>query len=125
MRTYDEINADAKAGTPFSNHSSFEVWAANTCAHGSGCVHDGVWGGGPRGAECQLITVSLSEKTPKEWTERTDQIAIDSQHYNCTAYEEVVAYATDDEPADENPDAYLIEPHWRTIETINGQEGLF
>jgi len=126
VRTFEELFADAADdGGPFSNMTSFEVWAATMCQHGAGCVHDGTWGGGAEGVDCPLITVALTLKTPKEWTDKTDAEAITAQAYVCTEFEEVVATATDDEPADEDPDAAYAEPRWRPVETVKGQEGMF
>lgn len=119
MRTIEEIDKDAPAGVPFSNMTSFEVWVASNCARSSGCVHDDVWGGGAEGANCPLITVSLTGKWPKEWPN------VEGNPGGCTEFEEVVAHATDDEPADEDPDALYERDGWRPVETIKGQEGLF
>ena len=119
MRTDVEIAANAPDGVPFSNMTSFEVWAANNCERSSGCVHDDAWGSGPEGANCPLITVSLDGKWPQEWPN------VDGEPGACTEFEEVVAHATDDEPADENPDDGYDAPGWRRVETIKGQEGLF
>lgn len=119
MRTEAEITADAVDGAPFSNMTSFEVWAAGNCGRSSGCVHDDAWGGGAEGASCPLITVSVLGKWPKEWPKE------DGEPGTCTEFEEVVAHATDDEPLDENPDAAYEAQDWRPVETIKGQEGLF
>lgn len=119
MRTEAEISADAADGTPFSNSTMFEVWAANNCGRSSGCVHDDAWGSGPEGAACPLITVALIGKWPTEWPKDSDGVG------DCTAYEETVAHATDDEPADEDPDSRYERDGWRPIETIEGQEGMF
>lgn len=118
MRTEEEILKDAPAGSPFSNSTMFEVWAANNCGRSSGCVHDDAWGSGPDGTSCPLIGAALLGKWPQEWP------TIGGVPGECTEYEEVVAHATDDEPADENPDEGHGET-WRPVETINGQEGLF
>ncbi len=118
MRSLAEIMKDAPDGTPFSNMTSFEIWAASNCARSSGCIHDDTWGCGPKGANCPLITAALSEKWPNEWPK------VHGDPGACTEYEEVVAHATDDEPVDEDPDEGFIVS-WRPVETIKGQEGLF
>lgn len=118
MRTEAEIMADAADGAPFSNATSFEVWAFNNCGRSSGCVHDDAWGTAPDGTSCPLISVAvITMKTPQEWLDGTEV-------GDCSEYEETVAHATDDEPLDENPDDGYGET-WRPVETIKGQEGLF
>lgn len=100
----------------FSNNSMFEVWQASNCERGSGCVNDQP--DNEPAVYCPLLTVALTGGWPAEWPEVNDQPG------DCTEYEEVVAYATDDEPADENPDDGYGE-NWRPVETVKGQEGLF
>lgn len=95
MRTEEEIQADAKDETPFSNMSMFEYWAAANCERGNGCKHDQTWGGAPQTDPetwCPLITVSLSEKTPKEWQGLDGETAP-----VCTAYEETDGSETTDD----------------------------
>lgn len=119
MRTEDEIRADAVPGVPFSNHTMFEIWTRSNCGRSSGCRFDDAYGTAPEGTWCPLISVAMiGEKTPQEWQPKDGEVG------ECTAYEETVAHATDDEPADENPDAGYGET-WRPIETIKGQEGMF
>lgn len=122
MRTEAEIAADAVQQPAFSNSTSFEIWAAANCGRSSGCVRDDAWGNGVEGSTCPLINVAIGHQwTPREWLHGDD----DSDPGECTEFEEVVAHATDDEPADENPDAAYEEPTWRPVETLKGQEGLF
>lgn len=121
MRSEDEIAADAQSVTPFSNMTSFEVWVAGNCSRSSGCVHDDAWGSAPEGTSCPLITVAVQGMWPKEWPRSALSYGVG----DCTEFEEVVAHATDDEPADENPDEGYDAPGWRRVETIKGQEGLF
>lgn len=118
MRTEDEITADAADGAPFSNSTSFEVWAAGNCGRSSGCRFDDAWGGADEGTSCPLISVAIiAQKTPQEWLDGTEVGP-------CTAYEEVVAHATDDEP-NEDPDARYERDGWRPVEVLPTQEGLF
>ena len=81
MRSLDEIHATSRAGTAFSNMSSFEYWAANWCNR---CVNDDTWGVGPKDAECPLITVAmLMGCTPGEWME---QPADGPDRYHCIEF---------------------------------------
>jgi hypothetical protein len=116
MRTEEEIRADALPGSPFSNMTGFEVWAFHNCEAGNGCLHDSTWGGAPQNPEvlCPLITVSLLEKTPREWLHGGgDPTAVG----DCTAYEEDDGSGTvDDHQSPPPPPDYHI---------VIEQEGLF
>lgn len=115
MRTEEEITADADATPPFSNNTMWELFAEANCSHGSGCVYDDAYGGAPEGTNCPLITVAIvSQRTPQEWIE-------EGEIGECKAYEEVVAHATDDEPAD----AEELPDGWRPVDVLPTQEGLF
>ena len=111
MRTEEEILRDDPAGVPFSNSTSWEIWAANNCGRSSGCVNDDAFGNGPEGTACPLITASLLGKWPTEWPN------VDGSPGCCTEYEEVVAHATDDEP--------LIQDEGTQPIVLSGQMGLF
>ncbi|MGY4098073.1 hypothetical protein ACW2Q0_00675 [Nocardia sp. R16R-3T] len=55
----------ARPGRPFSNSTEWEIWSYNVC-HGAGndarrCVNDD-------GEDCPLIALSLTDRTPAEWT---------------------------------------------------------
>lgn len=118
MRDEATIAADARPGAAFPNGSAFERWAGQWCQRSSGCIHDGPTG-------CPLVGVAmLNGTTPVEWIAADERAEVLSD-YTCTEFVEVVAHATDDEPADENPDEGYGEPTWRPVETIKGQEGLF
>jgi hypothetical protein len=114
MRTEEEIAADAKDETPFSNMSMFEYWAAANCGRGNGCKHDSAWGGAPQEPEvwCPLITVSLGEKTLKEWQDADGETAAE-----CKAYEETDGQETDDHES--------LAPEPAPVEPLPGQQGLF
>lgn len=106
MRTEEEITADAKPETPFSNHTSYEVWQAGTCYYGNGCVHDSMsdpaYKPGQPERFCPLITVALSEKTPKEWLGEDGELT-----GGCTAYEEAPDTVDDHES---HPEPENVEP---------------
>ena len=68
MRSYEEIEKDARPGRAFSNSTDWEIWQYNVCL-GCGsddrrCVNDDSIDddGG-----CPLILVSLNDMTPAEW----------------------------------------------------------
>lgn len=119
MRTEAEITADAADGAPFSNMTSFEVWAANNCGRSSGCRFDGAWGGADESVSCPLITVSLIGRWPVEWPN------VEGQPGCCTEYDEIVAHATDDEPLPMDPDSLYERDGWRPVDVLPTQEGLF
>ena len=60
--------------SPFSNGTQWEIWSANVCGAGEGCIHDSTFGQSDEelGAEvnCPLITLSLMQVWPKEWEVR-------------------------------------------------------
>ncbi len=85
MRTEEQITADARPGSAFSNGSAWEIWQSHWCYRGKGCVSDED-GAGPAGTYCPLITVAMISDprvTPAEWVEG-DGI----QDYTCTEFEE-------------------------------------
>ena len=68
MRSYKEIEQDARPGRAFSNSTDWEIWSYNVCL-GCGnadrrCVNDD---GVDQGDGCPLILVSLGDMTPAEW----------------------------------------------------------
>jgi hypothetical protein len=65
VRPPDEYDKTARPGRAFSNSTEWEIWSYNVC-HGGGneparCVNDD-------GDDCPLITLSLTERIPAEWT---------------------------------------------------------
>lgn len=60
--------------SPFSNGTEGEIWTANVCGHGDGCIHDSTYGQSDEelGAEvnCPLITLSFFGVWPHEWERR-------------------------------------------------------
>ncbi|MGW5377471.1 hypothetical protein ACWESM_18695 [Nocardia sp. NPDC003999] len=66
MRTFDEIAADARKGSAFSNSTDWEIWQFNVCGGGGKnsrrCVLDD-------NDDCPLLLLALlGEQTPAEWT---------------------------------------------------------
>lgn len=97
MRTFDEIAADARPGSAFSNSTSFEIWSANrgcgTCRNDDDATE----------LYCPILSVAIATgTTPAEWLE-LDEHRI--QDYTCTEYDERRDDGGDDEdPApDPNP----------------------
>lgn len=91
MRTSDEILADARGGTAFSNSSQFEYWASNrgcwTCRNDDAETEK--W--------CPILGVALSSgKTPAEWVTFSERDEIHG-NYSCTEYDE----RRDDGPGDD------------------------
>lgn len=77
MRAYDEIDKDARDGSPFSNSTSGEMWMSRWCHR---CANDS-----PemvdRGEGCPLILVALCGRTPVEWLEQEG-----IQDYHCIEF---------------------------------------
>jgi hypothetical protein len=69
MRSYDEIFASALDRPAFSNHTSWEMWAAGWCYR---CANDS-FGTGKDGQDCPLILAALMQKTPLEWLAETKE----------------------------------------------------
>lgn len=95
MRTADEIMADARDGSPFSNGTSGMIWMENWCER---CRNDS-----PemvdRGEGCPLILVSLCGKTPVEWFEQEDL-----QDYHC------IEFRAEDGPDDDGEPQPIPDP---------------
>lgn len=91
MRTYDEAFEAARDGSPFSNHTEWEVWSYNWCER---CLNDS-----PelvdKGKGCPLIMVALMRRTPSEWLEQ-DGFSLGDQ-YHC------VEFRDEDGPGDTEP----------------------
>jgi hypothetical protein len=65
--TFDEANAKAREGSPFSNGFEGEHWMANNCHR---CIHDKPARDGSDPTGCPLILVAYLGKTPAEWLEK-------------------------------------------------------
>lgn len=64
MRTYEEAEAAARDGSPFSNGTEGEQWMARNCHRCANDTPDMV----DRGEGCPLVLIALLGKTPAEWT---------------------------------------------------------
>lgn len=77
MRTYDEVLADARPGSPFSNMTMFEMWAPRWCW--APCAHDD----DETEKYCPILSVAVTGVTPQEW------LTLDHVHgdYACTEFQ--------------------------------------
>lgn len=66
MRSYKEIERDARDIRPFSNSTMGEIWFGNWCDR---CLVDAPYRNGLNGTGCPLILVAVIGKTPAEWRE--------------------------------------------------------
>lgn len=69
MKSFEDYEAAAREGPPFSNGTEWELWSFNACM-GAGndsrrCVHDD---DADDGRGCPLILLAMIGKTPAEWT---------------------------------------------------------
>lgn len=115
MRTYDQIIADARPGSPFSNSTQFEIWAANRGCYT--CRNDDLGEGGDE-KHCPILSASLMGVTPKEWTTATDEDHIHG-NYTCSEYDE----RPDDDGGPDDPDD--PEPDPGPPPVIEGQVDMF
>lgn len=74
MRSYEEIERDARDRAPFSNGTAGDIWMGNWCDR---CLVDAPYRNGLNGTGCPLILVALTQKTPAEWLE------VGLQNYTC------------------------------------------
>jgi len=109
VRSYEEIEADARPGTAFSNGTSFEIWSAGWCER---CKWDAAFQSGTTDQGCPLLLIAIMGKTPKEWTETG------LQDYDCSEF--VSDDDGDDGDGPETPDG----PTSPAVE-IDGQVDLF
>ncbi|WP_031467130.1 hypothetical protein [Sciscionella sediminilitoris] len=64
MRTYAEIQADARDGAPFANGTEGHAWTAMWCER---CLVDAPFRNMNKGSGCPLLLTALAGKTPAEW----------------------------------------------------------
>jgi hypothetical protein len=81
MRTFEEMDRDAREGSPFSNGTEGECWTANWCGR---CVHDKAFREGKASTGCDLMLIALCGKTPVEWM-RQDGHRLGDQ-YHCIEF---------------------------------------
>ncbi len=67
MTPFEEANARAREGSPFSNSTEGDAWMGNNCER---CVIDKPAREGRPQDGCPLILVAYSGKTPAEWIEK-------------------------------------------------------
>ncbi|MFE3060570.1 hypothetical protein [Nocardia sp. NPDC059239] len=65
MKSFEEYEAAAREGSPFSNSTEWEIWQFNACM-GAGndsrrCVNDD-------NDDCPLVMLAVQGCTPAEWT---------------------------------------------------------
>ena len=105
MRTYEEIDADARDGSPFSNGTEGEGWMANWCYRP--CIQD-------KNDDCPLILVALMGKTPAEWMEqpRGDSgYKVFGDQYHCIEFRsEEDGPNPEPQPIPDPPDQGLLLP---------------
>lgn len=68
MRSFSEIERDARENPAFSNGTEGHAWEANWCHR---CVHDAPFRNMGKGTGCPILAVALlGDKTPAEWFEQ-------------------------------------------------------
>lgn len=65
MRDFDDIDADARPGSPFSNSTDGEMWMGQWCYR---CNIDAPFQREESSEGCPLILIALTRRTPAEWT---------------------------------------------------------
>lgn len=105
LPTFDEANAKAREGSPFSNGTEGYAWMANNCQR---CVHDKPARNDDYENGCPLILVAYLGKTPGEWMEANPYGLGD--RYTCLYFRD----ENDGGPGEPTP-----------IPDPPGQEGLF
>lgn len=78
-RPLDEIDKDARDGSPFSNGTIGYGWMASNC---DVCLVDAPFRNGISNTGCPILAVALLGKTPVEWMEKPDRI----QDYSCVEF---------------------------------------
>lgn len=114
LPTFEEAEATAREGSPFSNSDEGYGWMANWCDR---CVHDKPARNDDPGNGCPLVMVALLGKTPREWLDQTrydadGKLLPYSRHdqYHC------VMFRPEDDPGPDEP-APIPDPP--------GQDALF
>ena len=100
MRTYDEIYDDAADEPPFSNNTSYEIWAERWCYR---CKVDAAFQRGEDPDGCPLLALSVIGMTPKEFKPATDPREAQGD-YECTEF------VPDDEGGDDGETVPEPEP---------------
>lgn len=98
----DFIPAEARSGRAFSNHTQFEIWAANrgcwTCTKDDDATEK--W--------CPILSSALIGGIPEQWTCETETDWLHG-NYTCSDYEERRDDDGDDDPEPEPEPPPVIE----------------
>ncbi|MBG0828509.1 hypothetical protein HS041_12095 [Planomonospora sp. ID67723] len=92
LPTFDEADARAREGSPFSNGTEGYTWMGNWCGR---CVHDAPARRDDYANACPLILVALTGKTPAEWLE-SDPYSL-ADRYQC------LMFRPEDDPGPDEP----------------------
>lgn len=92
--TGDTAYDRAREGSPFSNHTMWEIWSENWCCR---CRNDGM-GLGKDKPQCELIAVALCGRTPLEWLTFTTEDEVYG-NYHCINFRD----RNDRRPRDPKP----------------------
>lgn len=111
MRTHDQIDADARPGSPFSNGTSGEMWMGEWCYR---CTIDGPFQRDQAAEGCPILYVALTAKTPAEWTE------VGMQDYTCSEFDE--DHGDDGDDGEGPPHGPVWPQH---VTEMEGQTDLF
>lgn len=98
MRTYEEIERDARPGSPFSNSTDGGAWTENWCDR---CLHDKEFRDTGNGSGCPLLLAALTGKTPIEWM-LNDRLSL-GDTYHCIEFRD-----EDEGPTEPRPPAPQI-----------------
>lgn len=102
MPTYEQAMLTARDGTPFSNHTMWEIWADQWCYRCTKDSEELV----DQGKGCPLIMVALMRKTPAQWTTATEKDEVYG-NYHCSEFEERRDYY--DDPTPDPPPPPVVE----------------
>jgi hypothetical protein len=116
VRTYEEIMDDARDGSPFSNGTEWEIWAANWCwapcmnpveaawqryEEGKGEAPEDFPGG------CPLILAAMMGKTPIEWLEQPED---SPDRFHCIEFRDEEGDGGEPKPIPDDPDQQELFP---------------
>lgn len=86
MRTYEEIERDARDRRPFANGTEGYGWMGAWCSR---CLVEAPYRNGLNDSGCPLVLVALLDKTPIEWLDgprdEHGRYAIEDQ-YHCVEF---------------------------------------
>lgn len=108
MRSYDEIYEDATDEPPFSNNTSYEIWAERWCYR---CKVDAAFQRDEALDGCPLLTIAVIGMTPREFAPAADPREACGD-YECTEFVEA------DEDGEGEPEP---EPEPQPVSEMDGQ----